>query len=237
MKRYLILVCALLFTNIVSARDLTASSWLVADGTGKVLQGTNVNQVQPIASISKLMTVMIVLDAKQDLTERIGKYTRQQLIDLALVHSDNSAAQMLCDNYVGGSRSCVSAMNYKAKNLGLPNTSFIEPTGLSVFNVSNATELIKLVLAANEYPEINNAAKLAEVKIKLRRKWIVFKNTNPIIGKRHDVLVSKTGFIKASGGCLVMLLDTDVGQRVVVILGSKNTRTRIPEAEFLIANF
>jgi len=124
-------------------------------------------------------------------------------------------------------------MNMKAKSLNLDNTRFLEPTGLSIFNVSTAKELVVLVQEAQKYEAIVNASKSSQVKIKLKKKWIIFNNTNPIIGKRHNFLVSKTGYIKASGGCIVMMLDTDIGRRIVVVLGSKNTRTRIPEAEFI----
>jgi D-alanyl-D-alanine carboxypeptidase len=92
-------------------------------------------------------------------------------------------------------------------------------------------------MASSQYPEIVQASKTSQVKIQIRKKWFVFKNTNPIIGKRHDFIVSKTGFIRASGGCIVMMLDTDIGRRIVVVLGSKNTHTRIPEAEFIAQNF
>jgi D-alanyl-D-alanine carboxypeptidase len=217
--------------------DLTAKSWLVADGSGKILQSENTQEVRSIASISKLMTVMVVLDAVQDLDQYIKPYTRKELIQLALVKSDNDAAKILCDNYPGGKRSCITAMNRKAQELGMPNTRFIEPTGLSVFNVSTADELIKLVLEAKEYPEIVSASKTSEVKIKLRNKWFVFRNTNPIIGKKHNFIISKTGYINSSGGCIVMMLDTDIGRRIVVVLGSKSTHTRIPEAEFIAENF
>jgi D-alanyl-D-alanine endopeptidase (penicillin-binding protein 7) len=88
-------------------------------------------------------------------------------------------------------------------------------------------------MAASTYPEIVLASKTSAVKIKIKKKWLVFRNTNPIIGQRHDFIVSKTGYIRASGGCIVMMLNTDVGQRIVVVLGSKNTHTRIPEAEFI----
>lgn len=216
-----------------SSVKITATSWLVADSTGKILNGENTSQVRSIASISKLATVMAVLDAKQDLEENLHPYTRKQLIQLALIKSDNSAAQKLCDAYPGGSLPCIYAMNMKMKSLGLENTRFTEPTGLSVFNVSTAEELIKLVQAAQKYPEIVESSKSNQVKIKIRKKWLVFNNTNPIIGKRHDFIVSKTGYIKASGGCIVMMLDTDIGRRIVVVLGSKDTRTRIPEAEFI----
>ena len=216
---------------------ITATSWLVADGSGKVIDGANTTQVRSIASISKLMTAMIVLDAHQDLDEYIKPYTRKELLQLAIVHSDNRATDMLCNNYPGGRYSCIRALNAKANELTLSNTRFMDPTGLSVFNVSTAEELVKMVIAASAYPEIVVASKMSEVKIKLKKKWLVFRNTNPIIGKRHDFIVSKTGYIRASGGCIVMMLDTDVGRRIVVVLGSKNTHTRIPEAEFIAKKY
>lgn len=217
--------------------NVTAKSWVVADGEGNILQSERSKEVRSIASISKLVTAMIVLDAKQDLEQKIGQYTRGQLLEITLVKSDNKAAQTLCDNYVGGHTECVRAMNRKAKSLGLENTSFLEPTGLSVWNMSTAEELVKIVVAASNYPEIVEASQLNEVKIQLRKKWLVFHNTNPIIGKKYKFIVSKTGYIRASGGCIVMMLDTDVGKRIIVVLGSKDTKTRIPEAEFIAKTF
>ena len=228
-----LLFCLSQLSYAASPVKITATSWLVADSDGNILDGDNVDQIRSIASISKLVTVMIVLDAKQNLGEQISAYTRGQLIQLALVKSDNTAAQMLCDHYPGGTPMCIYAMNVKMKSLGLDNTRFFEPTGLSVFNVSTARELVKLVQAAQSYPEIVDASKTNQVTIKLKKKWLIFNNTNPIIGKRHSFIVSKTGYIKASGGCIVMMLDTDIGRRIVVVLGSKNTKTRIPEAEFI----
>ena len=216
---------------------ITATSWLVSDSTGNILQHENIDQVRSIASISKLVTVMVVMDARQDLNETVKTYSRKELIQLALVKSDNKAAVELCDNYPGGKDDCIRAMNNKMKELGLPNTRFVEPTGLSVFNVSTARELITLVQAAQHYPIIVDAANTSEVKIKLKKKWFIFHNTNPIIGKRHSFIVSKTGYIRASGGCIVMMLDTDIGRRIVVVLGSKNTHTRIPEAEFIAKTY
>jgi D-alanyl-D-alanine endopeptidase (penicillin-binding protein 7) len=216
---------------------ITATSWLVTDGTGKIIQGENTKDIRSIASISKLVMAMIVLDANQDLDEFIKPYTRRELLQLSIVHSDNRATDILCNNYPGGRTSCIRALNVKANSLGLPNTKFIEPTGLSVFNVSTAEELVKMVIAASHYPEIVTASNTSAVKIKIKKKWLIFRNTNPIIGKRHDFVVSKTGYIRASGGCIVMMLNTDVGQRIVVVLGSKNTHTRIPEAEFIAQHY
>jgi D-alanyl-D-alanine carboxypeptidase len=209
----------------------------VADESGRVIQSQNIEQQRAIASITKLMTAMVVLDANQNLEEQIGKYTRGETIQLALVHSNNKAAETLCVYYVGGRDACIRAMNNKARMLGMTNTKYVEPTGLSVFNVSTATDLVKLVIAAKEYSEVIVAAHTPQVKIKMKKRWIFFNNTNPIIGKRHEFIVSKTGYIRASGGCIAMMIDTDVGRRIVIVLGSKNTKTRIPEAEFIALKF
>lgn len=219
------------------AHAFTAKSWLVADGSGTVLDSKNPDHIRSIASISKLMTAMVVLDAKQPLDERIGTFTREQLIEMALVHSDNKASLDLCTAYPGGPAECHRAMNAKAKALNMPDTKFVEASGLSVFNVSTANDLVKLVLAASEYPKIVESSQLSEVKIQVKKRWFTFRNTNPIIGKKHKFIVSKTGYINASGGCIVMMLDTDVGQRIVILLGSKNTKTRIPEAEFIAQKY
>lgn len=231
MKYYLTILLSFLCSNVL-AINITASSWLLADGNGKIIEGTNTTEVRSIASISKLITVMVVLDAKQDLDQKIGKYTRQELIRLALVKSDNNAAMALCENYLNGRISCVTAMNRKAKELGLSNTKFVEPTGLSIMNVSTAEELITIVMTAQSYPAIVNASNTRTDRIKTKKSWYNFNNTNPIVSSYH-FMVSKTGYIKASGGCIVMMLDTSVGRRIVVLLNSKNTKTRIPEAEFI----
>ena len=235
MKHYLTIVLSLLLliiSNSSHAINITASSWLLADGTGKIIEGANTTEVRSIASISKLITVMVVLDAKQDLDQKIGKYTRQELIRLALVKSDNNAAMALCENYLNGRISCVTAMNRKAKELWLSNTKFVEPTGLSIMNVSTAEELITIVMTAQSYPAIVNASNTRTDRIKTKTSWYNFNNTNPIVSS-YRFMVSKTGYIKASGGCIVMMLDTSVGRRIVVLLNSKNTKTRIPEAEFI----
>jgi D-alanyl-D-alanine endopeptidase (penicillin-binding protein 7) len=218
---------------IAKTVPITATSWLVADEDGQIIQGKNIEQQRSIASITKLMTVMVVLDAEQDLDEFIKPYSRSELIQLAIVKSDNRASELLCNHYPGGRDSCIRAMNTKAQQLGLTKTRYIDPTGLSIMNISTAQELIKIVLESAKYPEIVEASNLSQVKIKSKKTLLVFNNTNPIIGKRHDFVVSKTGFIRASGGCIVMMLNTDIGRRIVVVLGSKNTHTRIPEAEFI----
>ena len=213
--------------------SLTAHSWLVADGDGRIIQSEYAQEQRSIASITKLMTAMVIIDAGQNPKEKIGNFTREQHIQLALVKSSNESAILLCDKYPGGKPKCIKDMNAKAIALNMPNTKFVEASGLSPMNISTGKDLIELVLAASYYPDIVEASRTPQVKIQVKKQWFIFNNTNPIIGKRHRFIVSKTGITNAAGGCIVMLLDTDVGRRLVVVLGSKNTRTRIPEAEFI----
>lgn len=226
-----------LFSSPIWAKDITATSWVVTDYKGKIIDGENWDEVRPIASVSKLVTVMTVIDASQNLNEKIGQYTRADLINLAIVHSDNTAAVKLCEAYPGGIHACVQAMNEKMRRIGLTHSHFHEPTGLSVFNVSTADELVTIVMEASHYPLIVEASRMGKVDIQRRKHVVSFNNTNPITRKRDDVIISKTGWIRASGGCLVMMLDTDAGKRILVVLNSKTIRTRIPDAEYILSNY
>lgn len=219
---------------------LTAQSWLVADGSGKILDGNHTKDIRSIASITKLMTVMVVLDAQQNLDEIIStklygkKLSRRELISLAIIKSDNQAATILCQNYPSGSFSCIQAMNEKAKSLEMNDTRYLEPTGLSVFNVSTAEDLVKLVIAASKYQIINEDSNKDSMKMAInKKKTAFFNNTNKLVGHGYEFIVSKTGWITKSGGCIVMMLTTERGIRTVVLLGSKNTQTRIPEAKMI----
>jgi D-alanyl-D-alanine endopeptidase (penicillin-binding protein 7) len=186
------------------------------------------------------MTAMVVLDTSQDLDEEINGITRLELLQLMLVKSDNHAAEVLCENYPAGRAGCINAMNWKAWTLGLQNTHYADPSGLNVMNVSTAQELVKIVLASSEYPVIVKASNTAQGKIvkqhKKKKSYFAFHNTNPLVATK-DFIISKTGYIRASGGCIVMMLDTNIGRRIVVLLNSKNTHTRIPEANQLATKF
>jgi D-alanyl-D-alanine endopeptidase (penicillin-binding protein 7) len=235
MFKVIILIFAL-FVNTATAKDITATSWLVADYKGKIIDGENYQEIRPIASVTKLMTAMVVLDIGQSLDEKIGIYTRRDLVQLMITHSDNKAATTLCEKYPGGKLDCVKAMNHKAQMLGLRNTQYHDSTGLSVFNVSTATDLIDIVLESSKYPEIVAASK-STTTVQNKKRSVSVNNTNPITRKRNDIIVSKTGWIRASGGCLVMLVDTDVGRRIIIVLNSKTIKTRIPDAEYLLARY
>ena len=216
---------------------LTAQAWLVADDNGIILEGSHTTDVRSIASITKLMTSMVVLDSGQSLSEKITKklynriFTRQELLNLAIVKSDNNAAKMLCEYYPGGIKNCVEAMNSKARTLEMNNSTFTDPTGLYNTNVSTAEDLIKLVMAAKNYPTIVDASNTSTIQWQInKKKYAIFHNTNRLVGTGIDFIVSKTGWITASGGCIVMMLKGEQGIRTVVLLGSKNIKTRIPEA-------
>ena len=251
--RYAIFILTLIF-SLTARADITARSWIVSDARGNTISEKESLRVQPIASITKLMTVLIVLRAEQPkdeiikldwqqakfyhtrLPRSVKSLTRDQLIDLALVKSDNFAAEHLCLNYPGGKSNCVLQMNQEAERLGMIHTHFDEATGLDEDNVSTAYDLVKLVLEASKYPDITDAGGNPVVKINVKKHWWEFRNTNPLVKENGAIRVSKTGYIHQSGGCIALLVDTDVGPRVIVLLGSRNTHTRIPEAQQLILN-
>jgi D-alanyl-D-alanine endopeptidase (penicillin-binding protein 7) len=231
----------LVYDQLCFGINIQAKSWLIADGDGTILEHENIHIVQPIASITKLMTVMVVLDSNDNLNEVIklkkfkgANLTRQQLINLAIIHSDNAAADMLCKSYRFGYARCIEEMNHKARVMGMANTKFYDSTGLDNRNVSNAVELIKLLQAAERYPEIVNASNQTVIELvkKKKGKWR-FNNTNPLVAK-YNVIVSKTGYIRASGGCLVMSAYVDGKKKLFVVLNSRTTRTRIYEMENLV---
>ncbi len=227
----------------VLAINVKAKSWLIADGNGNIIDQENTHVVQPIASVTKLMTAMVVLDANENIDKPLDKkfrgltVTKRQLIDLAIVRSDNVAADMLCKTYPKGYRSCIEDMNIKALSIGMKNTAFYDSTGLDNRNVSNAVDLIKLLLTAEHYSVIVNASNKTIVELLKKKKKkmskMQFNNTNPLVAK-YNVIVSKTGYVRASGGCLVMSAYINGQKKLFVVLNSTTTRTRIYDMETLI---
>jgi D-alanyl-D-alanine endopeptidase (penicillin-binding protein 7) len=233
--------------------ELSAHSVLVLDQqTGQPLLAKNAELQTPIASITKLMTSMLVLDADQPLDERItitkddrdtlkgtgsrlaigSSYTREQLLHLALIASDNRAAHALGRTYPGGLQRFVSHMNRMAQTLGMRNTQFVEPTGLSSDNRSTALDLAKLAdHAYQNYPEIRHIStsgsyslgkqrvvvKKKRRKAKVYYRTVAFNNTNRLTRMGDwQIGLSKTGFINEAGHCLVM--QAQVAQRNVIIV-------------------
>ncbi len=231
---------------------LRSAQALVLTEKGDILFQKNAHVVQPIASITKLMTAMVVLDAGLDMDEIIEiseedvyrlKNTRSRLkvgtqlsrstaLLLALMSSENRAASALGRHYPGGLEAFIKAMNKKSKALGMKNTYFVEPTGLSSANVSNAFDLSKMVLAAAKYPLIRYFSTMGEADIVFDEERIqTFHNTNALIDNQSwQIGISKTGYIAEAGRCLVMQAVLANKPVVIVLLDSVGKRTREGDA-------
>jgi len=233
---------------------LRSSSALVLDAdTGEVVIDKNADTVTPIASITKLMTAMVVLDRNLDLDQRIvlsrddidslkgtrsrlrpgNVLTRRELLLLALMASENRAAAALGRTYPGGIGPFVAAMNAKAAALDMKDSRFVDSTGLSPYNVSSARDLVKLVRAAHEYPLIRefSTRDRATVKVADRGRPLTFQNTNGLVRAHHwDVGLSKTGYISEAGRCLVMRVKLASKDLIVVLLDSWGKQSRIGDA-------
>lgn len=207
----------------------------------------------PIASITKLMAAMVVLDGGQQLDEwlpivkrnethgknaysrlRIGsEATRASLLRLALMSSENLAAYSLAHHYPGGVEALVDAMNAKAAELGMEDSQFDDPSGLSTGNRSTATDLLKMVRAAYAYEQIREYSTTYQYTATFRKPKhsMVYGNTNPLTASsRWDVRLSKTGYLNEAGRCLVMVVEIDEQPIVMVLLNSFGTRTPLGDA-------
>jgi len=214
----------------------------------------NADKVTSIASITKLMTAMVVLDANSPMDEilTIGedevkvrrsnsrlkkgdKFTRAEMIQLALMSSENRAALALARAYPGGLEECIKAMNEKAEDLGMEHSQFFEPTGLDKNNKSTANDLVKMVIAASSYPEIHLATTTTSHLVdSLPRKTLLYHNTNPLVSSSEwDINVSKTGYISQSGRCLVMRTIINDKIVVIIILNSKTKKSRVSDAKLI----
>jgi len=235
-----------------SLNDLRSSAVAVIDqSTGNVLYEKNASAVVPIASITKLMTAMVALDAQPSLTETLTigeadvdtikgthsrltvgtQLNREEMLRLALMSSENRAAASLSRHYPGGRDAFVAAMNQKARDLGLTETRFSDPTGLTPENVSSAHDLAKMVDAAHQYPLIREFSTSEEYQVAVRGRSQIFRNTNALV--RNDgwnIGLSKTGYISEAGKCLVMQVWLNNKPTIIVLLDSWGKLTRIGDA-------
>jgi len=239
-------------TQKVKVVYLRSAAVMVQDAaTGEVVINKNSEAVVPIASITKLMTAMIILDRGLDLEQRIvvsredvdthkgtrsrlmpgTTLTRDELLLLALMASENRAAAALARTYPGGVQAFVKAMNEKAAELGMSDSQFIEPTGLSPSNVSSPRDLVKLVRAAHGYPLIREYSTRDKAIIKAFNRPLRFVNTNGLVRNSHwDIELSKTGYISEAGRCLVMHVRLASKDLIVVLLDSWGKQSRIADA-------
>ncbi len=240
------------FTRKSMPKLASAIALIYDEQTGRPLYAKNVDNVAPIASITKLMTAMVVLDARLPLDEPITidaqdrdhykrtrsrvhngmTLTRGELLKLALMASENTAAAALARTYPGGTEVMLAMMNAKARELGMDATRFYDPTGLHSSNVSTAQDLVKMVRAAQGYEEIQRCTTSHSHTVQVSsRHALHFNNTNPLVRNASwDIGLSKTGYISEAGRCLVMQAKISNRPVVIVLLDSWGKRTRVGDA-------
>jgi serine-type D-Ala-D-Ala endopeptidase (penicillin-binding protein 7) len=242
------------YSNRPSLTDpaLRSSAALVLDiSNSSVLYSRHSDVALPIASITKLMTALVVIEAAQPLDEMLmvteddrafGKgsasrlapgtqLSRGDLMHLALMASENRAAHALGRSYPGGIAACVIAMNAKARELGMTSTHFVEPTGLSEENVASPQDLAKLVIAAAKVAEISEYSTDSDYAVRVGRRTVHFRNTDSLVSKADwNIVVQKTGYIHEAGRCLVMQTVIEDRPLVIVLLNSYGKRTRVADA-------
>ena len=228
------------FSQLKGKPDLRSASALIIDDAGNVIYEKDVDTVRPIASITKLMSAVVVLESDQDLGEKItvtkadrdlvqltgsrleygAALPRREMILLAIMASENRAATALGRNWPGGLTAFVDRMNEKARQLGMNDSHFSDPAGLHVENRSTARDLAKLVNAAQQHALIQQAAGTRRVEVRpyAKRGPLVYGNTNRLLGNSNwDIALSKTGYIMEAGRCLVMQAVIE-GEKVSIIL-------------------
>lgn len=232
--------------------DVQSRAALIANAkTGEVLYGKNYNQTMPIASITKLMTAMVVLDAGLDMNDPVTitqddvdtlrhthsrlsvgtTLTRADMMLIALMASENRAAAALARSYPGGTKAALTAMNRKAAKLGMMHTRFFDGTGLNGDNISTPGDLVKLVQAAYRYADIRAFSTAPKYEVNSRGRLLQYKNTNTLVKEPEwDIGVSKTGFINEAGRCLVMMARIHDVPVVIVLMDSWGKYTRIGDA-------
>ncbi len=245
-------VLLLLSLGVCQAANLQSEhAIVVSDDTGQILLSKGADTIAPIASLTKLMTAMVVLDSKPDMNETISiqasdvdmlKHSkshvpvgttlkRREIFELALMSSDNRAAASLARTYPGSNVAFLQAVQAKIHTLGLHNTTIKEPTGLSPENTSTAADLAKMALAAAHYPQIVNTTTDKSEAIHMNGRLYTVHNTNRLVGaKGWDVLLSKTGFTNEAGHCLIMRIQQAGSHATLVLLNAGANTIRLRDA-------
>jgi D-alanyl-D-alanine endopeptidase (penicillin-binding protein 7) len=226
-------------------------AYVVDQNSAEVLFEKNANVALPIASLTKLMTGMVVMDSKQDLDEVLrvtdddvdrhkfsssrlpvgASMTRRELLHIALMSSENRAASALGRNYPGGISAFVGAMNAKARQLGMRDTHYVDSSGLSSRNVSSGRDLAKLVMAAHGDPVLREFSTTPNSTVQASGRTMHYRNTNYLVSLPDwNIGLQKTGFINEAGRCLVMQAMIHGRNVVMVFLDSKGKMSRTADA-------
>jgi len=252
--------------NVVNAQQLDYSKYysqltvkspkaIVYDAeSGDIIYQKKANEKSSIASLTKLMTAMVLIDSNLDLDKKVtitksdfdkikgttsrlwlgSELSRKELLSIALIASDNRAASAISNSYPGGKKAFVQAMNVKAKQLGMDDTSFADPTGLDKNNISTAIDLVKMTQAAQQYPLIRelSTSSYYEAHIKNKKIKLNYNNTNLLVRQGlWDIDISKTGYIREAGKCLIMQTKVMDKPIIMVFLKSYGKYTRTADAK------
>ena len=230
----------------------SANALVYEPGTGRELYQKGADDVTPIASVTKLMTAMVVLDANLPLDEPLSvdigdldmikgsssrlsmgvELPRREMLRLALMASENRAAHALGRTYPGGLDVFVERMNAKAQALGMTSTHYVEPTGLSSKNQSSARDLATLVNEAHQHPLIRELSTSPEYQVEVGHNELTFRNTNGLVrSPAWNIGVQKTGYIAEAGRCLVMQAQMAGRKLIMIFLDSAGKYSRIGDAE------
>lgn len=237
-----------------SSPRLNSQAAVVVDSqTGRLVYEKNASQRQPIASITKLMTAMVVLDAGLSMDEPItitedevdrlkntssrlsvgSTLTRREMLLLALMSSENRAAASLARAYPGGKAAFIARMNQKARSIGMQQAVFHDATGLDMRNSATAMDLVRMVKAAYQYPLIRQYSTTHEYMAHPSASRVLhYKNSNPLVREGEwDIGLSKTGFIEEAGRCLVMQATMGTQRLIVVLLAANGSAARVNDAK------
>lgn len=233
--------------------NLNSSAALIVDAdTQEILLGKNDHAVLPVASLTKLMTALIVAESGLEMDETIqispsdvdrlknsgsrlkvgARLSREQAMHLALMSSENRAAHALARTYPGGVNQFVALMNQRAQQLGMSDTRFVDPTGLSSGNQSSARDMAILANVTNQVPAIRHFSTSAGYQLPVGRHMIPYRNSNRLVDRDNwDISLQKTGFIREAGRCLVMHVNVAGRNLIMVLLDAKDSKSRFGDAE------
>ena len=225
--------------------------------TDTIVRGYNIDKVRGLASMTKLMTAMVALDYDLDMNRKLQlstitgshlpkrEYTRGELFHALLIKSDNAAAETLAADYPGGRDKFIRDMNLRAEMMGMFDTHFDDPSGLSIGNVSTASNVTTMVVSAGYYRQIREIStkKTATIltQVKHKNRVLILHNTNTAILSQVDgIELSKTGFTNPAGFCVAILVEKNVGDethhQVIVVMGARNPAQRVDTVKKFVYN-
>jgi len=247
-KKFIFLL--LCFQGVALAKE-NHSHWIYNLETESIVTSVNSSNQRPIASLTKLMTALIIIESKIPLDEKVSylggifqskMVSRHDLLESLLIRSDNAAAESLAKSWPEGRTAFIEKMNSRSKDLNLYQTKFVDPSGLGKGNVSTATEFSIIVIEASKHEIIKTISSsrflTIEKKINKKIRQIQIPNTNKeLLFDFDNIVLSKTGFTNPAGRCLALIVEKEKQKYIIVILGEKTPQSRAERARHLINNY